>query len=544
MPLSDEKMAEMERKYGLKKNASTPATQVDAQVKHQLIQRPEGNIDPSLQPTTSEAMGTLANMLNTGMAGAEVGGMAGPMGAMAGGAIGAGAGAFMDPSQTPGMDAGSALGSLLASRVPGGGALMRMAKGAGGVLTGSTLGALADKKGDVQQMPWGKIAFYTGISAGSLAAAEATKAMLSPGPTYTAAQQLKETLGSSPATDIPLSLTDSLKEGGLRSALRYMTGGTDRVRELGKRQSDAGDAIMQKLVGNVLGEGRMGTVEKAGNVRLNLRDAVTNVTDQWKQATGKAPKLEDFASSFGVEPEEAKHIMGLIDADPQRFVNAFLPAQKKETNVRSLMALRTMSNMLPDEMRGKLGAGIIARLMDDFGAVQTTERGSFVSGDAFEKALSSFGQDRLTILFGKERAEALDMLARVMKTTDPVGKDLSSATAQTGPLKYLSNKMLFTIAGAGAGSLAGGHGDIGTIVGSALVGGGAAATVAVPIFSMISKIVASPATAKLLIAAGENSNGKAAAALARVLTSQVTQDKKVAEPNSTPATRMNGLFGR
>jgi hypothetical protein len=168
-----------------------------------------------------------------------------------------------------------------------------------------------------------------------------------------------------------------------------------------------------------------------------------------------------------------------------------------------------------------------------------------LDGAAFTKSLMrDFGTERLELVLGPERAEALRQLSVVMAEADPMRKITSgNPSQQQRVLSYMANKMAFSITSIGAGAAAGSQVGGGNLM-AALAGGAMGAMAVVPLSTLMSKILAEPGTARLLVAASKG-NGTASTALVRSLTTGAMSGEQREEPKarySSPRSRLQGFL--
>lgn len=507
----------------------------------------------------------LPNAASMGYAGAQLGGLTGnPLAAGAGGLAGAAAGFLMPPSDTPGTDTGALVGDiatdlLMRGRgVPAAG-LKRLLMGAGGVGAGALVGSMADRAADViPSTPWGQIAVYTGVTAGSLAAGDLASWMTKPTAAVNFADQLKAMTGF----DYPLAVGERVER--FSGVGELLTRGTRGARNLAERQTDVGTKVMEKVLGKLWGnatrpnvEGALRTREAAGATVANWIKANTKTVKELEVVPGSVvmpggapvpttrtvtkkiePTYEDFAKAMGLDQYEARFFQTALRTNPEKFVNYFINPNKAD--LQGMFALRAMKQVLPPEDFAPLANGIITQLLVRHKAFTETAHGLYISGDSFADALfNKFGVDKLKIMFGEKTVEDLATLAQVMKEADPMKKLTTKGSQVQETFSYLGHKYAYAIGSIAGVAYAGGQAGAG--IGSVLAGGAAGAAIAVPAYVMLSSIFANPGIGKVIQAASRG-DATATAKLLRTLSGAGMEAEKHPEPQSTPTSRLEEMF--
>jgi hypothetical protein len=526
---------------------------------------PQGTAPTS--PATAQApgtqlrdlMGTGSNVLGMGASGAQLGAMFGPIGAAAGGVAGGALGAFLPPSDAPVTDLGATALDLAASRVPGGGRMIRLGKNVLATGLGAALGAQGDKAlGFQQETPWGRISVYSALATpGAIMGSLASEAS----PVMQAAGRLKGSTG----VEIPLSTAEATgRFSGLESML---TSGSTGATRLGFQQDAAARLATEKLLASPF-EKSLDVVLRGTEVAKDARGVMNDWRRAWQAAnpktvtkevespiadsygrkvmntvttTEKNPVVDwsDFQKFFGLTREERNGFFKAIRTNPDAFVNQFLPG--KEDQVKGLVKLRAVMTVLDKSGHkaeaGQLGQAVAMRYL----------RGPFELGQAvdgkslalrIESALGSTTEPgHLTAALGPKRAEALRDLATVLKEANPLEKVSGGTSVQKRAGQYLGNKAIFTTASAGAMALAGSQIPVGNL----LLGMTGGAVVGIGIPTILGALMSNPQTGKILIRA---SKGDAAATgrLMRTITSAAWSEEDREETTTAPTSRLQGLF--
>jgi hypothetical protein len=508
--------------------------------------------------------GRLPNAASMGYSGAQLGMLTGnPLAGVAGGIAGGTAGFLMTPSDTPGTDAGALAGDVATDLlmrkmgVPGGG-LKRLLAQSAAVGSGALIGSMGDKAADyVHDTPWGQIALYTGVTAGTLALGDIASWMSKPSAGANFAQQLKQMTGF----DYPLSVGERFERvGGLSEML---TRGMRSAAQLGEQQADVGARAMEKIVGKLWGNATVPNVEAALDVRKTagktLEDWISKNTKTvkdieivpskvllpngspipaMKHVTKKIePTYDDFAKAMGLDEYEAKFFQTSLRTNPEKYVNYFINPNKAD--LQGMFALRAMKKVLPAEDFAPLGTAIITQLLVRGKAFRETAQGLHISGDSFASALfDKFGVDKLKVMFGADTVDALTTLAQVMKESDPLKKLAGGSSQVQQTFSYLGHKYAFAIGSIAGVGMAGGAAGAG--VGSTLAGGALGAAIAVPAYVFLAKMMSNPDLSKFLQMASRG-DATAAAKIVRTLTSAAASPA-ASEPVSTPTTRLEEMF--
>jgi hypothetical protein len=501
----------------------------------------------------------LVNATSMGTGGAQIGAMiGGPAGATIGGIAGAGAGMLMPPSDTPMTDAGALAGELLMSRViPGGGATRRLAKLVGlpvATAMGAGIGSMGDKAADfIQDTPYGKIAFYGGAAALSQGMNVWAQSRMQPSAALKAADEVAAFTKDNP---IPLSLAEGT--GNFEGLSRSMLAGTQAEKALGEAQNQAAIKAFQKIANGEI-ERMLPLAEEgvqAGRTGVkNVRDSYTKRVSVPDPATGKTVTREvtdwkKLAADYGLDADETKAFQHTLRTAPEVFIESLFPANGKD-NLRGLAAIRALSKTVgvdEPELFGKLGTAAVMRVLSKNRAFQPDPSTGeiMLSGPAFSKALMrDFGTERLELMLGSERAEALRALSVVMSEADPARKIASNnPSQQQRVLSYMANKMAFSLMSISAGATAGSQVGGGNLM-STLAGGAMGAMAVIPLSTLMSKIIASPEAARTLIAASKG-NGTASTQLVRALTTGAMngEEKRPERQYSSPRSRLQGFLAQ
>jgi hypothetical protein len=511
----------------------------------------------AVEETARQVVGRGANAVGLGVSGAQ---MAGPLGGLLGGL----AGAAMPPSGNPGMDVGMVGGEALAGMLTGGkGRLIQGFAKLLGAGTGGATGAMVDRlsKPDMtHETPWGQIGLYVGIDALALAAGGVMGKLLSPTPLVDDVAKVKGATG----VDVPLGMGERFG-GPIETMSRFFSPGQGAGARLTKMQSDALTKATDKLLSIDIRKPTP-AVEAAGKSRVDLKGAV----EDWREAnavtvrepTGmvdsrgrdlfrdvkKLPPREDFGRSLGMDKEETSLFFSAIESDTQGFLDKLLGGNK-ETRLRGLIALRGVikaADDTDDTLGATIGAGLVTRVLKEGGAFSC----DIACGQQFHKALfENFGKDKLQLVLGREKTEALETLANVIQKIDPAAKlnlvENGVSPGQRGA-SYVGQKLLFTMSSTGAGILGG------TRVGSeplltAMAGGAIGLTLALPAYAFIAQTLSNPALAKMFQAFAENGDPLLGARLVRTVMSgqqSQRQERQAIAPTSTPRTKLEELFAK
>ena len=482
----------------------------------------------------------MSNILTMGASGAAMGAPLGPLGIAGGAVAGAGAGMLMPPSQTPLTDIGAGAADMLSQFI-----MNRVAPGAGfakrllgqGVPTavGAVLGNIGDHKGQVQDLDYGQLAFYAGITPTALALSSLTR----PGPLVDAATQIKAMTGMREA--MPLSVGEVAPS--FTKMTEFFSSGSSSAKNLAKQQTEQALAAVEKLTGqNVAGVVDVAVTKARQETERSMRGIVKDFNTANKTWDPKAqkwilPTEDEFRKAMTLDRDHARVLRAVMHDPPEDFVKHFLPTgQESEAATFRFRALRQAFDTAGrvDEL-APLSNAILMSMLQKNGAFRDTgtKYGVMLSGAGFQQALNKIGPQRLNIMFGPKATEALEKISTVMMETDPLNK-MSGPSRTEGILSYMSNKAMFGLILSGVG---GGTGA--TMAGGAMAAAGAAAgaTVAVPLYTLVGKVLTNPDIAELLLKAHKNGDAAAASTLIRTLAGQKEKEKPE-EVFSSPASRV------
>lgn len=523
--------------------------------------------------STGDKMGTLANMLSTGTAGAQLGAFLGIPGAIAGGALGAGAGLMLPPSETPGTDIGATAGDLAASFLTKGLSntgrrLLRIGADTAGTGLGALLGAGVDKAtGRVTETPIGRVIMYPALSTpGAILKSLATDA--------TPAAEAASRLAQNGYGQAPLSFSE---QTGLGGALEKMVSrGTQRAADLGAAQDTYGRDAMQKIVGadlnqftDILMRGRELGGEAQGIMndwekqwqKLNPGVTVTkqvpsSVIDpstgkpmmKTISSTTKAPPTNwgQFMADFNLNQDEFNYLRRAVTSDPDSFLNNLMPQGENPTyNLVKVRALMKVFDGKPEA--GQLGQAYTFRLlgspMQNGEAINATELAKRIKANIG----SPTEPGALVAAVGPDRAAALNDLATVLEKAVPLDKMAQEGTSmQKRGGSYLFHKIAFTAASGGAAQIMSG-GMSAPSWGHVLIGAGAGSVVAIGFPTVVSMVMMNPKMGQVWKEAAQGS-GAAVSRILRTIGSTTTTaiDKGYSADDYGPTaakSRLEGLFG-
>jgi len=495
---------------------------------------PPQTTPPQAEPTPQDVLRTFlgrgANALNTGLLGAQVGGLFGPAGAAVGGVGGALAGAtLLDPSSQPFTDVGATLGELAMNRLlPGAGRLTRMLGMAAGVAGGAGIGQLADKTADfITETSYGPVAIYSGLTGVS----ELTRIARIPNHNLA---DLVNNLKQKTGVSIPLSMSETTG-GKFFTPERFFAHGHPLFARLGAEQSRAGLEILDKILGkpqdNLVTVVRKAT-ESAQEKLAHARESFSR-PDFFVLGPKGIKRLEvgesDILKYYGITADEWEKVTGFIKSHPEEAIEKLIP-RGGAGNLKGWYGLSGIIKILDKEgdaeTAGKLATAVIQRTLQK--AIKPhPELGYVITGKRFaEEVIKNIGPERLQLALGKERAEALKELALVMELTNPIGKigDRSRSQAERS-LSYLGNKAAFALA---FGGVAGGA--TGNIL-QGLAGGMAI----IPLSSAIAALMTNPKASKVFLKAAQGDR-TAVARLGRLFMSPSESPEPVEEQ------KLPGLF--